>query len=585
MRPLDYFYSNTPTVFPGENNAEVGDLKAEEPAIGFLAKGTTLTYTIATAGVVFSKVPTVYTTGGLVASAAALSADRKSVVVTITTASTAAGANIWIGDYNNAFTGNEIQYDVAADVPGGTFVEVTLALSGGLLVTGNPAYNAVVFRGITASAPTPTVYIGENNQATGLVTLTEQSAGFFNAGTGSNNVLAVCATGVNYSFTFAPWAKVTTGDLKLREGTGVSPDNIVEGAWNGSCYYWTVWTASTAASTIVIGNSTFTTGPLINVSVNQAPGIVAMWVYSGNGLVNADDTLIATVGFAVAAFRNQVVVTALSQPTIPAGAVTKAGAIQIAETANGQLKSGEELCFEIMPRGSAGVIQAKYDTLISALNTAQLPIVTASGGVIVSPVSVYKQGCAERSNPSAVTNQAHLVRLHGPPAVDCWDRQAGRRQHQSHHPGRRVQRARPVQRLRLRWQPDERPVPGAGLQREDRRQGRRSRSPRSAPWASRRTRARHRPRPRSPQPNKFITWRFAGGSALAGKTVRIYVAIKNAAGGYGPYQDLTGRVADANGNAFFSWRATNTWVSVRAYFAGDATYLASWSPVTQGRWL
>ncbi len=87
------------------------------------------------------------------------------------------------------------------------------------------------------------------------------------------------------------------------------------------------------------------------------------------------------------------------------------------------------------------------------------------------------------------------------------------------------------------------------------------------------------------QPNKFITWRFRGGAALAGKTVRIYVAMKNATGGYGPYVNLTGRVADANGNAYFSWRATGKWASVRCYFPGDNTYLASWSTVTQGRWL
>ena len=87
---------------------------------------------------------------------------------------------------------------------GGTYVEVNLALSGGLLVTGNPANNAIVFRGITATAPTPTVYIGENNQATGLVTLTEQAAGFFNAGLGSNNVLAVCQTGVKYTLHLRP---------------------------------------------------------------------------------------------------------------------------------------------------------------------------------------------------------------------------------------------------------------------------------------------------------------------------------------------------------------------------------------------
>ena len=309
-------------------------------------------------------------------------------------------------------------------MPGGTYVEVNLALSGGLIVTGNPATNAIVFRGITATAPTPTVYIGENNQATGLVTLTELSAGIFNSGTGSNNVIAVCQLGVNYSYTFAPWAKVTAGDLRLREGAVASPDNIVVGAWDGGgCYTWTVWTGSTTASTIVIGNDTFTTGPLINVTVNQAPGIVAMDIYSGNSL-NYDDQLIATVGFANAAFRNQVAVTALSQPTIPAGAVTKAGAIQIAETANGQLKNNEQICFEIMPRGSADGIQAKYDTLISSLNTAQLPVVTASGGLVVGPVVVCNEELLDGSN-IVPANQVDLLRLQRPAAVDCRDRQDG----------------------------------------------------------------------------------------------------------------------------------------------------------------
>ena len=79
-------------------------------------------------------------------------------------------------------------------MPAGTFVSVGLALSGGLLVARVPNTNAVVFRGISATAPMPTVYIGENNQATGLVTLTEQAAGFFQSGTGDNNVIAVCTT-------------------------------------------------------------------------------------------------------------------------------------------------------------------------------------------------------------------------------------------------------------------------------------------------------------------------------------------------------------------------------------------------------
>ena len=133
-----------------------------------------------------------------------------------------------------------------------------------------------------------------------------------------------------------------------------------------------------------------------------------------------------SVGFANAAFRNQVAVTALAQPTIPAGAVTKAGAIQVAETANGQLKANEQICFEIMPRGSAGAIQAKYDTLISALNTAQLPVVTASGGLVVSPVQIYNQGCSYRIGMGGgIAEPGDLLRLQRPAAVDCRDRQAG----------------------------------------------------------------------------------------------------------------------------------------------------------------
>jgi hypothetical protein len=316
-----------------------------------------------------------------------LSSTRTSCTVTISAASTGP----------STITLDDIFYDVAASVPGGTFVEVGLALSGGLLTDVATNTNAVVFRGITATAPMPTVYIGENNQATGLVTLTELAAGFFQSGTGNNNVLAVCTTAVDYSFTFAPWAKVVggtaAGNLIFRDGTTASTTNIVAGTWDGgNCYTWTVWTASTTASTIVIGDSTFATGPLINVQTDQAPGIVAMKIYSGNGTTYTSGQ-IATVGFAIAAFRNQVAVTALSQPLIPAGAKSKAGAIQIAETANGQLKRWESLCFEILPRASNEMIQ---DTFMQALTTADLPVVTATGGLIVGPVELFDESCLNR---------------------------------------------------------------------------------------------------------------------------------------------------------------------------------------------
>ncbi len=70
-----------------------------------------------------------------------------------------------------------------------------------------------------------------------------------------------------------------------------------------------------------------------------------------------DRTLVAKTAFAIAAFRNQVAVTALSQPVIPAGAKTKAGAIQIAETANGQLKDDEDICVEIILAVLATILQ------------------------------------------------------------------------------------------------------------------------------------------------------------------------------------------------------------------------------------
>jgi hypothetical protein len=376
---------DTTTVYPGEANSPAGTIYLAEPAapVGFLAKDTVITYTIATAGVVFSMAPSAITAGnGLTVGTPTLSADRKVVTVKVTAASTSA-SQVWL---------QGIQYDIAASVPGGTFIDVNVSLSSGL-ITGNPAENAVVFRGITATATTPTVYIGENNQATGLVTMTEAAAGFFQSGTGSNNVIAVCSTGVDYSFTFAPWAKVTSGDLRLRDGSTASTTNIVQGTLNGGCYTWTVWTASTTASTIVIGNSTFSSGPLINVDTDQAPGLVMLNIYSGDG-TNYTSGRIATVGFAIAVFRNQVAVSALSQPTIPAGANSKAGSIQISETANGQLKRWEAICVEIMPRGSLGAIQAKYDTYIHALTTAQLPVVTATGGLLVGPVELSDESCS-----------------------------------------------------------------------------------------------------------------------------------------------------------------------------------------------
>ena len=475
-----------PSVFPGENNSPAANLVITEPVAGFLALNSTFTYTIATAGVVFSSAPAVAGTGatggtitgntvaaatvvttaaahGLVTgnsvvitgsnsvplingtfTVTALSATTFSIPVTVTTAGTAGtvvgpplaggiglSAAVLAPDRKSAtvtvsavsavpatITLSGILYDVAATVPGGTFVSVGITTSGAKAVNPPARNNAVVFRGIAAvSATTPTVYIGENNQVAGIVSFTEAAAGFFTDGTGSNNTFTICPKGVTYVFTLAPSAKVTggiaAGNLILREGAVASPDNVVPGTLTNvpvaGCYSWTVWTKSTTASTIQIGNVDVTTGALINVNVNQAPGAVLVELYIGNAALATQ--LAATVQFATAAFRNQVSVTALSQPTIPVGSNgSAAGDIQIQETALGQLKATEEICVEVLPNQNAGTL---YDAFFKGLTTADVPVVTATNGVVTGPVTFSNSNCTDTlgSNPGTFAHSFAFIVL------------------------------------------------------------------------------------------------------------------------------------------------------------------------------
>jgi len=577
-----YSYSVTPTVYPGESNGLAGDLTVQEPAQylsggvlvsgGYLAKGTTLTFTIGTPGVVFSKVPTATftdaTTGtATFAGTVALSADRTTVTVTVTTASAGVGL----------LTLGSILYDVATTATPGSYVTVNLALSGGLVTDATAATNAIIFRGITASAPTPTVYIGENNQKTGLVTLTEQSAGFFNAGVGSNNALAVCQAGVNYTYTFAPYAKVTAGDLRLRDGSTASATNIVQATWDPgtSCYYWTVWTASTTASTIVIGNSDFTSGPLINVTVHQAPGIVAMQVRSGyltqaTGY-NFDENLIATVPFAIATYRNQVAITALSQPVIAAGATdVKVGDIQVAETAYGQLKSLEYVCVEVLPRSNSDY----YDTFLQGLVTADLPTVVASGGLVVGPVSTSTNGCSSTSagltgyiksfnfrvlqQSVAGTGKLVIGNIHvsttadapaGPVLVNVWGLGLSNTQ---------IDFQATISNAKIGVAPKLNIAANSAL----------GLNPTSGYNAK---------TPKTQAVGKYLTWKFTGGKSLAGQRVNILVA-KKFGGAWGGPVYLKSVWADANGIVTFAWTSkTAAAINVRVQWPGTTAFAVSTS--------
>ena len=94
-----------------------------------------------------------------------------------------------------------------------------------------------------------------------------------------------------------------------------------------------------------------------------------------------------------AVFRNQVNVTALAQPTMPAGVDSTRWPVtsRSQETGLGQLKTGRDICVEIDSQsgrlGQPGHAMPGHD--LSGLNTADLPVATASGGVLVDAVRCH----------------------------------------------------------------------------------------------------------------------------------------------------------------------------------------------------
>jgi hypothetical protein len=518
---------------------------------------------------------------GMVLSAPVLSADRLSATVTVTTASTVI-ATVTLAN---------ILYDVASTVPAGTFVSVGLSTSAAQAVLPATQTNAVVFRGIAASATSPTVYIGENNQTAGVITFKEAAAGFFTDGLGTaNNTFAICPSGVTYSFTLAPVASVTggvaAGNIILRDGAAASTTNVVVGTQvtigtNPNCYQWVVWTASTTASTIVIGAApSAATGALINVTSDQVIGGVNANLFIGSSSFVTQLTLAATVQFANAMYRNQVAVTALSAPYIAPGFSGPAGNVQIAETGIGQLKAGQVICFQIL--WQAGMPQ---NTFMNSNDTADLPVATASGtGLVISPVTPASGGCTtQTTNPAVpaaymgsfsftvlqqstagdgklvVSNLRDTVLTGaalGPVQLSVNAFDAG------NVGGTIMDFHSTVINANIGTAPAAAAVTTSGTALGATKVGPFTVATKVAKLG------------------KYVTWKFSGGSALVGKTVQIWVATKNSAGKWGAFALLTARTVDASGNAYFWWKTSSkAWISVRA------GYLGTLSVATQARWL
>ena len=74
-----------------------------------------------------------------------------------------------------------------------------------------------------------------------------------------------------------------------------------------------------------------------------------------------------------------------------------------------------------------------------------------------------------------------------------------------------------------------------------------------------------------------MTWKFTGGTALAGQRVNVLVAMK-VNGAWGGPKYYVSRVADANGIVTFWWTSkTAAAVNVRVQWPGSATYGVSTS--------
>lgn len=90
--------------------------------------------------------------------------------------------------------------------------------------------------------------------------------------------------------------------------------------------------------------------------------------------------------------------------------------------------------------------------------------------------------------------------------------------------------------------------------------------------------------PKRTRVGTYVTWRFTGGRALAGKRVDILMATW-AKGAWGTARKITSRVADANGTVTYSWKSTAaTGVYVRVRLPGSSTYATSTSRALAAFW-
>jgi len=567
--------ASAPIVIPGLNTQAAGSLTVNLGDAGFVPAAATLTFAITTAGVQFSALPTgVVTTVGaadFAVGTGVLSLDRKSIVYTVTTAST---TNLQI------LTLSGIKYDVALSATAGALVNVTLTISGSVAVSGSPAANATIAQTIIGSGAVPTIIIGQNDQATGLLTIRESAAGTLPDNTAvATDKIYVCVTSTGETFSRAPWFVRTVGDITFNVGgLPVTQAKATLTAGN-TCAFVRVYLASTVASTIEVragvdaastapAASGPTAGATMNVANTAVPGPTLVQVSisaatDGTGLAAQG----APVVVAMRALAGSPIVAAVSQPIITAGGMNQAaGNVTITEGSTANFVAGETINLCLVTQA----LTISTDTFFANTAGVGMPIVSTNNGTsgLVATLS-YSSPCFVVTVNNGAIGALGVITVSGLK----YNVNVG----SSNGPV-----FLRVMRLNATGTDFNQVVSNATIGTP-------------APFMFNTTGTalgNTLTGPFTPSTKistgGYITWRFDGGAAVAGKTIQIW-AYKKVGLFTNPWSApylLTTRVANASGVAFANITSGSViWLSIRPVLPASGSTPAVWGSWSIGRWI
>lgn len=592
--------AGTATFVQNVNNQTGSLLTLDLGYAGYVVKGTVITFSIVTPDVQFSNLAGLGSWEGVSNGTSVLSLDRRTITYTTGSTTTVDGSVVTYGSSG---------FDIG-NVPNGTPVEVA-ATVGALHVNGSPATVGTVgttLVGFSASQPPANILIGSNDQTTALLTLRELAAGTLQDElSATDNGFKICITSDNASFSRAPWAVVTAGDLKLNNA-GAAATQLAMTWITNDCYGFRVFSQSTVASTIEIrggadaANTTPlpsgpTNGPRISVPYNELPSQVYIqgWIVDTGTSATANyfcDGTCTAVGVPVVVayltYANAPKVIALSAPYMAKGGVHQlAGSLQITEGYPGQFTTGYiNVCLpqSSMANSSPAVNFSGFSDIqqYAASDLPRIDTNNAASGMTayfndwttfstsarnwldVPCFELYvDHGSLTAPGVITISNILYDVKSdapNGPIQVEV----SNYGDAYNHYYGDTFDTT--VVNANIGVQPTAAFKVGTALG-----------ATKNATFTAKTKIAKL---------SGYVTWRFTGPAALAGKIVTISISTKQADGTWGAFVVKTSRFVDLNGNAYYWLKSAKaTWLAIRATYAGDATYALSTSASPQARWM